>query len=475
MGPVPSRKEHRKLPGGKLFPDTAIAHQCGPHWGSGVRGEKRSTLAAKILYSSPQDNLSGSLVEVPLFCQTGDMRSVAEFYQDCLNSANQQPALDVLLADAVGCVLAEDVQAPFDLPVADLAALDGYAVASADLVGATPDTPKQLLVLTEVRAGDVDPVALVPGGAVRIASGAPLPSGADSVVALDFTDHGIAEVNIKTRPAVGENIRFRAEDVSKGEIVLRAGTRLGARQVALLAGVGRSRVVVHPRPRVVVISIGDELVEPGREARPGTVFDANGHALSTAISDAGAEVYRVAAVPDNRQVLRNTIEDQLVRADLIITTGGISYGSGDTVREVLSNMGTVRFDKVAAWPGHILGVGTVGESAPIFCLPGDPVSAQVCFEVYVRPVLRQMQGWKKLSRPSVTARVDRGWYSPRGRREFVRVRLSGDPHQGYQAKVMGAPASLLISALAESNALAVVPEEVTDVRVGDALSCLVLD
>lgn len=437
------------------------------------------------------------------------MRSVADFYQDCLAAVGQLPPLDVQLADAVSCVLAEDVAAPFDLPVADLAGCDGYAVRSGDLAGARPDTPVTLPVTEEVRAGDVDPAALVAGSAIRIASGAPVPTGADSVIALEFTDHGVAHVAARTQPAVGENIRRRAEDVAEGRVVLRRGTRVGARQVALLAGVGRSRVLVRPRPRVVIISIGDEIVEPGRPARPGTVFDANGHALSTAVADAGAQTFRVAAVPDERQVLRETIEDQLVRADLVLTTGGISHGSGDTVREVLGALGTVRFDNVAAWPGHILGVGTVGgdvvgrggagegggtdeggagavsgegaaafegeAGTPIFCLPGDPVSAQVCFEVYVRPALRHMQGWTVLNRPSVQARVDRSWYSPRGRREFVRVRLTGDPHQGYQARVMGAPAALLLSALAESNALAVVPEDVTNVRAGDALQCLVLD
>lgn len=403
------------------------------------------------------------------------MRSVADFYQDCLAAVGQQPPLDVQLVDAVSCVLAEDVKAPFDLPVADLAACDGYAVRSEDLAGATPDAPVELTVTEEIRAGDVDPAALVAGSAIRIASGAPVPTGADSVVALDFTDHGRARVAVRTQPAVGENIRRRAEDVEQGRVVLRSGTRVGARQVALLAGVGRSRVVVRPRPRVVIISIGDEIVEPGREARPGTVFDANGHALSTAVADAGAQTFRVAAVPDERQILSTTIEDQLVRADLVVTTGGISYGSGDTVREVLGALGTVRFDNVAAWPGHILGVGTVGEGTPIFCLPGDPVSAQVCFEVYVRPALRHMQGWTVLNRPSIQAQVDRSWYSPRGRREFVRVRLSGDPRSGYRAKVMGAPASLLLSALAESNALAIVPEDVTNVRAGDSLRCMVLD
>ena len=409
------------------------------------------------------------------------MRSVAEFYQDCLSAVAQQPPLDVQLADAVSCVLAEDVEAPFDLPVADLAARDGYAVRSEDLAGARPDNELSLRVTEEIRAGDVNPAALVPGTAIRIASGAPMPAGADSVIALEFTDHGMAQVNVRTQPAVGENIRRKAEDVEEGEIVLRKGTRVGARQVALLAGVGRSRVYVHPRPRVVILSIGDEIVEPGEKARPGTVFDANGHALSTAIADAGAQTFRVAAVPDERHVLSETIEDQLVRADLILTTGGISHGSGDTVREVLSTLGTVRFDNIAAWPGHILGVGTVGGDdngeggTPIFCLPGDPVSAQVCFEVFVRPALRHMQGWTQLTRPSVKATVDRSWYSPRGRREFVRVRLVGDPKTGYQAKVMGAPASLLLSALAESNALAIVPESTTNVHTGDMLQCLVLE
>lgn len=408
------------------------------------------------------------------------MRSVAEFYQDCMAAVGQQPPLDVQLADAVTCVLAEDVEAPFNLPVADLAACDGYAVRAQDLAGATPDAPVTLPVTEEVRAGDVNPSALLAGMAIRIASGAPMPSGADAVIALEFTDHGVAKVAARTQPAVGENIRRKAEDVKEGSVVLRRGTRLGARQIALLAGVGRSRVLVHPRPRVVILSIGDELVEPGRQARPGTVFDANGHALSSAIADAGAQTFRVAAVPDERFALSETIEDQLVRADLILTTGGISYGSGDTVREVLGALGTVRFDNVAAWPGHIMGVGTVGgddnnPGIPIFCLPGDPVSAQVCFEVYVRPALRHMQGWTSVNRPSVKAAVDRSWYSPRGRREFVRVRLSGDPRSGYQAKVMGAPASLLLSALSDSNALAVVPEDVTNVRAGDILQCMVLE
>ncbi len=403
------------------------------------------------------------------------MRSVANVYRECQEIVSPQAPLDVVLMQAVGCVLAEDVHAPFDLPVADLAACDGYAVRHEDLATASAEHPATLRVTAELRAGDIEPMATIAGGAVRIASGAPVPTGADAVVALEFTDHGDATVEVRTSVQAGENIRRRAEDAEVGGVVLSRGSRVGSRQIALLAGVGRDRVKVHPRPRVVIISIGDEIVEPGEEARPGAVFDANGHALTSAATDAGAQAFRVAAVPDERATLRQVIEDQLVRADLIVTTGGISYGSSDTVREVLGALGTVRFDQVAAWPGHTLGVGHVGDGTPILCLPGDPVSAQVCFEVYVRPAIRAMQGWSALNRPTVQARVDRGWYSPRGRREFVRVKLSGDPRSGYRAAVQGRPQALLLSSFAASNALAVVPEDVTNVSAGDSLRCMLLD
>ncbi|KAE8763423.1 molybdotransferase-like divisome protein Glp [Georgenia thermotolerans] len=403
------------------------------------------------------------------------MRSVQEHLAACLAAVGPLPPLDVVLPDAVGCILAEDVVAGGDLPVADLAGLDGYAVRAADVVEARPDRPVTLHVTDELRAGQVDQLRLVGSAAVRIASGAPMPIEADAVVPVEQTDFGTAEVAVRTAVLSGENVRRRAEDLRAGEVVLPAGERVGARQVALLAAVGRGRVAVHPRPRVVIVSVGDELVEPGRPAQPGQVFDANGHALATAVQDAGAATFRVAAVPDERRALRETLEDQLVRADLVITTGGLSYGANDTVKEVLAPLGTVRFDNVAMWPGRQLGVGHIGEGTPIFCLPGDPVSVQVAFEAFVRPALRTMAGYAELYRPSVAAEVTGGWYSPYGRREFVRAHVTGTPAEGYRAEPVGAPASLLLSALARSNAFAVVPEDVTDVRAGDRLHCLLLD
>ncbi|MFH5824741.1 gephyrin-like molybdotransferase Glp [Georgenia sp. AZ-5] len=403
------------------------------------------------------------------------MRTVQDHLGACLAAVGPLPPLEVVLADAVGCVLAEDVQAAGDLPVADLAAVDGYAVRAGDVVEARPDRPVTLRVTDELRAGQVERLRLVSRAAVRIASGAPVPVEADAVVPAEQTDFGAAEVAVRTAVVSGENVRRRAEDLRAGEIVLPAGERVGARQVALLAAVGRGRASVHPRPRVVIVSVGDELVEPGRPAQPGQVYDANGHALATAVQDAGATTFRVAAVPDERRRLRETLEDQLVRADLVITTGGLSYGANDTVKEVLGPLGTVRFDNVAMWPGRQLGVGHVGEGTPIFSLPGDPVAVQVAFETFVRPALRKMAGYTELYRPSVAATVTSGWYSPAGRREFVRVHVTGAPAGGYRAEPVGAPAALLLSALARANAFAVVPEDLTHVTAGDRLHCLLLD
>ncbi|MDO4791522.1 MAG: molybdopterin molybdotransferase MoeA [Buchananella hordeovulneris] len=402
------------------------------------------------------------------------MKSVADLIESALEVCVPQPPLDVALPEAVGCILAEDVVAPFDLPFANSAALDGYAVRAEDVASAGPSAPAELKVLTTVLAGSVDHVRLVKGAAVAIASGAPIPAGANAVVPVESTDRGQVQVLVKSRVGVGDNVRPRAQDVAAGTVVLSAGERLGPRQIALLAGVGRLRVSVHPRPRVVIVSIGDELVAPGRDAMPGKVFDANVHALSSAAQDAGAETYRVSAVPDERGGLIDLLRDQLVRADMVVTTGGLSYGTGDTVKDVLSPLGTVRFDFVAMDPCRHLGIGTMGNTA-FFALPGDPVAAQVAFEVFVRPALRKMAGWADLYRPTVSARVTQGWMSPPGKMEFVRVRLTGDPQAGYLAEPQGQPGARLMSALARSNALAVVPESKTVVTPGDRLHCFVLD
>lgn len=401
------------------------------------------------------------------------MKTVSSHLRAVLDLLQPLPALDVVLHDAVGCVLAEDVRATADLPPRDVATVDGYAVRSVDVSGAAPSREVSLRVLDEVRAGDSHAQRLVALSAVRIASGAPMPVGADAVVPLERTDRGAATVAVRGEVGAGANVRAQGADLRTQEVALAAGERVGAAQIALLAALGRARVGVHPRPRVVLVSVGDELVEPGRQVAPGQVYDANGHALATAVQDAGGSTFRVAAVPDERTQLREVLEDQLVRADLIITTGGLSAGANDTVKEVLSPLGTVRFDNVGIAPGRQFGVGQIGEGTPIVCLPGHPVAAQIGYEVFIRPALLSLAGHLDLYRPTVSAVVTQGWSSPLERRQFVPVLLTGTPDEGYRAAPTGDP--LLLTSMSRANALIVVPEDVGHVAAGDHLAALVLE
>jgi molybdopterin molybdotransferase len=404
------------------------------------------------------------------------MRSVQDHLAAVLAAVGPVAPLDVVLHDASGCILAADVVATGDLPPLPVAERDGYAVAAHDTV----DVSRSFPVAHDVRPGAGSVLRLVPGHAVRIASGAPLPVGADSVMPLEETDRGAASVAFQ-RPAVaGEHVRVAGSDVRGGEVVIEAGTRLGARQLALAAAMGRSRLRVHPHPRVVLLSVGDELVEPGSPAEPGVVFEANGHALDAAVRDADATPVRVNVLGDDRGSLREALEDQLVRADLIVTTGGLSELAGDTVKDVLAPLGSVRLDQVAMSPGRRHGFGVVGaelgdRAVPIFALSGHPVAAQVSFEVFVRPALRAMAGHAELYRPSVAAHTATGWRSPAALRQFVPALVVGSPEEGYRATPLGDPSAPTVNALAHANALAVVGEQDRVVTPGQLVHCLVLE
>lgn len=423
------------------------------------------------------------------------MRTVADHLAAVLDAARPVPALDAVLADAAGCVLAEDVVSGHDVPLFAVAACDGYAVRSADvgLPGPGPAPEVVLPVVEDVQVAAPEPLRLVPGAAALIAAGAPVPAGADAVVPLDRTDRGRARVALRGGVEPGDHLRPAGADVPVGSTVITAGTRLGARHLSVAAAVGRSRLRVHPRPRVVVLTVGDELVEPGRPSGAGTRPDANGHALAAAARDAGASPVRVGPVPDERGGLREAIADQLVRADLMLLTGGLSPGPWDTVTDVLAPLGTVRFDHVAMTPGdrqgfgtvrvtdeatdlvHPGGLGTGGVGVPLFALPGHPVAAMVSYEVFVRPALRAMGGHTDVYRPSVRAAVARPLVSPAGRRHFVPARLSGSPADGYVVDPVGDPSAISLGQLAAANALMVVGEDTTRVRAGDSLACLVLE
>ena len=403
------------------------------------------------------------------------MRSVEEHLQSVLAGVVPLSPLDVTLVDARGCVLAEDVTAPWPLPPFDNASMDGYAVKASDLLAASDGKPVTLRVIDDVPAGYRASVELREGAAIRIMTGAPLPEGAEAVVPLEWTDSGMPEVKVTRSVSRGAHVRRRGDDVALGEVVATAGTVLGPREIALLAAVGRGRVSVHPQPRVVIISTGSELVEPGQPLSPGLITDSNGVTIAAAVQEAGAIAYRVGPLVDDAPTLLAALEDQLVRADLIVTTGGVSAGAYDTVKAVLSRLGTVEFTKVAMQPGMPQGHGTLGpDLTPIFTLPGNPVSAYVSFEVFVRPVLRRMLGHDRIYRPVVRAVLAEPLASPLGKRQFARGQLAVEDGR-YVVRPAGGQGSHMLGALAKANALVVVPEDVTEVKVGTAVAVLRLD
>lgn len=412
------------------------------------------------------------------------MRSVEQHLSTILARLRPLPPFEQHLLDAHGHFLAEDVTAERDLPAFDNSAMDGYAVRLADVLGASEQKPAILSVEQELPAG-VAPseTELEPGTCARIMTGAPVPPGADAVVPVEWTDAGAVgdgSVRISRAPGLGQHIRTVGEDVRAGQVVLTEGTHLGSRQIGLLAAIGRDLVAVRPAPRVVVLSTGAELIEPGTEAAPGQIHDSNSYTLATAAKEAGAEVYRVGMVPDDGKALLDAIEDQLIRADLVITSGGVSMGAYEVVKETLGRLGTVEFVKVAMQPGMPQGFGVIGpDETPIFTLPGNPVSAFVSFEVFVKPALRALQGLGPHEDVTHQAVAAESFDSPEGRRQFLRGRLVRSAETGERAVarvgLASGSGSHLMGGLAHADCLIVVPEQVTRVEQGEPISILRLE
>ncbi len=403
------------------------------------------------------------------------MKSVDQHLADLLAGIEAIAPLDLQLLDAHGCILSEAVVADVDLPSFDNSAMDGYAVRVDDVAGATESTPVKLPVVGDIAAGSQSAYSVQPGLSTRIMTGAPIPAGAEAVVPIEWTDQGIAAVTITRAPKPGQSIRRRGEDVRTGELVLESGTRLGPGQIGLLAAVGRDRVKVRPRPRVVIISTGSELVEPGQPTRTGQIHESNSYILTTAAREAGATVFRVGIVPDEGRKLMDAIEDQLIRADLVLTSGGVSVGAYDVVKEVLSRLGTVAFEQVAMQPGKPQGFGTIGpDNTPIITLPGNPVSSYVSFEVFVRPVIRRMLGVEPLGRPIVRAVCKEAMTSPSGLRQFARAWIDVEDGR-YVVRPVGGAGSHLVGDLAQANAFVVIPEDVTEIPAGGPAEVMVLE
>ncbi|MFJ2092107.1 gephyrin-like molybdotransferase Glp [Streptomyces sp. NPDC087901] len=421
--------------------------------------------------------------------------SVDEHLEDILATVRPLEPIELQLPEAQGCVLVEDVVVEIALPPFDNSSMDGYAVRVADVAGATEEFPAVLTVIGDVAAGDAGLLGdqrVGPGEAARIMTGAPLPAGAEAVVPVEWTDGGTGggpaatmrahsdapegargEVRVHRPAEARAHVRARGSDVRPGDMALRAGSVVGPPQIGLLAAIGRSTVKVRPRPRVVVISTGSELVQPGEELTGGQIYDSNSFALTAAARDAGAIAYRVGAVSDDAQTLRATIEDQLIRADIVVTTGGVSVGAYDVVKEALSPTGDedepgggVDFRKLAMQPGKPQGFGSIGpDHTPLLALPGNPVSSYVSFELFVRPAIRTLMGLPDVNRPTARASLvtDKALSSPAGRRQFLRGTY--DAEAGTVTPV-GGSGSHLIAALAQADALIVLPEDVTSAEPG---------
>lgn len=404
-----------------------------------------------------------------------DLTPVPDLVDRILATVSPLQAFPQPLMEALGLALAEDVVAPMSLPSFDNSAMDGYAVVAADVAGASEDEPVVLPVVGEIGAGRASILALSPGSAVKIMTGAPVPSGADAVVPYESTDRGIAQVRISRPPKPGAHIRLAGEDVSEGDLLLEEGTVLGPRHLGLLAAVGLATVRTRPRPRVVVLSTGSELRDPGSPLSRDAIYDGNSYLIAAAARAAGAIAYRVGIVADDPNTFAETLSDQLVRADLVVTTGGISEGDFDVVKEALSSHGTMWFGPVAMQPGKPQGFGTVGEDrTPVFTLPGNPVSAYVSFETFVLPAIRRMMGKLPYARPVSRARLTHGLSSPEGRQQMVRASWDSDRGGAFVSPV-GGHGSHLLGDLAHANALIVVPAETTALQAGEMVSVLRLD
>ncbi|ASO22877.1 molybdopterin molybdotransferase [Actinoalloteichus hoggarensis] len=375
------------------------------------------------------------------------------------------------LEDCLGLALAEDLTAPVPLPPFDNSAMDGYAVHAADVASATAESPVTLPVAEDVPAGRGDAPALRRGQAHRIMTGAPLSPGADAVIPVESTDGGVAEVAVFSTTEPGRHLRRAGEDVGVGDTVARAGDRLSPARLGVAAALGLAELPVHRRPRVLVLSTGSELTEPGDALEPGRIYESNGVMLAAAVLEAGGEPTRLRVVPDDVGEFRAAVEPRLGEVDLLLTSGGVSAGAYEVVKDALTDQG-VRFHKIAMQPGMPQGAGRY-RGVPVVTLPGNPVSALVSFEVFVRPALLAAAGFREVLRPRTSATLEGdALRSPAGRRQYRRGRYHFDTGS---VRVLGAPGSHLLSAMAESNCLLEIPSETTAVEPGTQVTVWLLD
>jgi len=393
------------------------------------------------------------------------------------------------ILDCLGQILAEDVYSTINIPPLDNSAMDGYALRAKDTRGASESSPRYLVVIGEVAAGSMPAQEVKPGTAIRIMTGAPLPEGADAVVRFEDTDEvnrkssrgDLSQIGILCQAKKGLNVRGRGEDIAKGDLILKRGEVLRPQEVGVLASLGRSTALVIRRPIVAILATGDELIGVDQPLAPGKIHDSNTYTIAAEVSRYGGIPKILGIGRDSVQSLTEKIDEGL-DADMLITSGGVSKGDYDIVKDVLAEQGEVGFWTVCMKPGKPLAFGVMKKvveggrkgSVPHLGLPGNPVSSMITFEQFARPAILKMMGKKILAKPVIRAVIEDDVVDTDGRRLFARVNVTKRGGQ-YYASVTGPQGSGILTSMAKANGLAVIPESSRGVKAGDMVEVQMLD
>jgi molybdopterin molybdotransferase len=396
--------------------------------------------------------------------------SVEEALERILSTVRVLEPERVSLLDAAGRVLAEAVVADRDIPPLTNSAMDGYAVRGTDVTQASA----RLRVVGEAAAGYVPEVTIEPGQAMRIMTGAPVPNGADTVVRFEDTRLDGDWVEVLEAYSIGKNVRAAGEDVRAGQVVLEPGKVLRPQAIGMLAAVGRVEAVVIRRPRVAILATGDEVVPPGQSPGPGQIYDANSYTVAAQVQTFGGVPLLLGVARDEDALVREGMQEALSqRADFIITSGGVSVGDFDLVKQVLAAEGEMHFWSLNMKPGRPMAFGVVND-LPLLGLPGNPVAAMISTKLFARPALLKMQGFADWPRPVVKARLSQPIARKDGRRHYLRVRLR-ETDEGYEATLTGDQGSGILNSLVQADGLAIIPEKCDHLSAGADVEVILLN
>ena len=402
------------------------------------------------------------------------MLSVEEAGKRILAAFSVLPPERTPLLETLGLTLAEDVVAGFSIPPLANSAMDGYAVRVEDTRGASVENPRRLRISSNLAAGYVSDRRVEPGTAIRIMTGAPVPEGTEAVIQVELTEREGDEVLVQAEVGPGRNVRQAGEDVQAGQTVLRQGARIRPAEVGVLASLGLRDVSCVRRPRVGILATGDELLEPGETLQPGKIYNANAYSTAAQVREAGGVPVMLGIARDTTESLSEKIRYALEQgADMLISSGGVSVGDFDLVKDMLASQGEIDFWQVNMKPGKPLAFGQLG-GVPMIGLPGNPVSSMISFELFGRPAIQKMMGQPVTPRPQVHAQMRDYYKKTDDRRHFIRVRVEGGDGAST-ATLTGDQGSGILTSLSRANGLAVIPEDWPDVRPGQRVAVWILD